>query len=454
MSDDEPEDERDDVSEDERDEETQHVSTPYGRFRQTEVYTTGMLTGETPAIPVSFDELRRQATAAMDDDAYGYVAGSAGGESTTSRNREAFDRYRLVPGMLRDTEDRDLSVDILGKTWRVPIALAPIGVQGVIHEEGDLASARAAAAVGVPYVTSTQSSYPLEDVAAELEDTPAWFQLYWSRDRDITASLVERAEAAGYDAICLTVDTPHLGWRERDLENGYLPFLDGKGIANYTSDPAFRARLDADPADNPREAAREFVDVFSDPTLTFEDLEWLFDRTDLPVVCKGVVDPDDARRCVDAGAAGVVVSNHGGRQVDRAVAALDQLPAIVDELEDMGKESGSDGESDGGVEGDGEAGGDGGIEGDGEAGGDGYTDAPVVLFDSGIRRGADAVVALALGADAVMLGRPYCYGLALDGEAGVNAVLSNVLADLDLTVALTGHDAVRDLSRDALQMPP
>ncbi|NHN43264.1 alpha-hydroxy-acid oxidizing protein [Halorubellus sp. JP-L1] len=391
------------------------ASTPYGRYRQTEVFTTGMLTGETPDVPVAYEDLKAAAEAAMDEDAYGYVAGSAGGESTTRANRDAFDDHRLVPRVLRDTGERDLSVEVLGETWPVPVALAPIGVQGVLHDDGDLASARAAAAEDVSYVTSTQSSYPLEDVAAELEgsDAPNWFQLYWSKDRDVTASLVDRAEAAGYDAICLTLDTPHLGWRERDVQNGYLPFLDGKGIANYTSDPAFRDRLDADPEENPRETAREFVDVFADPTLSFADLDWLFDRTDLPVVCKGVLHPDDARRCVDAGADGVVVSNHGGRQVDRAVAALDQLPAIADAVADADPEA-------------------------------------AILFDSGIRRGADAVVALALGADAVLLGRPYCYGLALDGEEGVRAVLSNFLADLDLSVALTGRDSIRGVDADAV----
>ena len=397
------------------------ASTPYGRYRQTEVFTTGMLTGETPSVPVAYEDLKAAAEDAMSDEAYAYVAGGAGGESTKRANRRAFDDYRLVPRVLRDTSERDLRVDVLGDTWPVPFALAPIGVQGVMHDDGDLASARAAAAEDVPYVTSTQSSQPLEDVAAELDadgadGPPNWFQLYWSKDQAVTASLVDRAEDAGYDAICLTLDTPHLGWRERDLQGGYLPFLDGKGIANYTTDPAFRDRLDSDPEANPREAAREFVDVFADPTLAFEDLDWLFDRTDLPVVCKGVLHPEDARRCVAAGADGVVVSNHGGRQVDNAVAALDRLPAVADAVHDADPDA-------------------------------------AVLFDSGIRRGADALVALALGADAVLLGRPYCYGLALDGEDGVRAVVSNVRADLDLSLALTGYDAARDVDDDALDGP-
>ncbi|WP_435362136.1 alpha-hydroxy-acid oxidizing protein [Haloarchaeobius sp. DFWS5] len=387
-----------------------HTSTPYGRYRQTAVFTTGMLTGETPPIPPSYERLQLAAEEALSGEAYDYVAGAAGSESTKRHNRYAFEAYRIVPRMLRDTSERDLSVSLFGTEFDVPLLLAPIGAQGIIHEEGDLASARAAARANVPYVCSTQSSEPLEDVAEALGDTPKWFQLYASEDRELTESLVGRAEAAGYDAIVVTLDTPHLGWRERDVSRGFLPFLAGDGIANYVTDPVFRDRLDQPPEANERRAAQEFVEVFSDASLTWEDLEWLCDLTDLPVVCKGILHPDDAREAVAHGAAGVLVSNHGGRQVDGAVAALDQLPEVAAAVGD-------------------------------EA---------AVLFDSGIRRGADAVTALALGADAVMLGRPYVYGLALDGEDGVHEVLENVLADLDLTVALAGHDTVAALDRSIL----
>jgi len=288
------------------------------------------------------------------------------------------------------------------------VVLAPIGVQSIIHEDGELGAAEAARDVGVPMCLSSASSETLEDVSEELGETPKWFQLYWSKNRDVAASFVSRAEDAGYEALVVTLDTPMMGWRERDVSHGYLPFLDGEGVANYLSDPAFRDLLTDPPEENLDAALSEFLDVFGDASLTWDDLDWLTDQTDLPVVLKGILHPDDARKAVEKGAEGVVVSNHGGRQVDNAIGALDALPGIVDEIGD---------------------------------------DADV-LFDSGIRRGADAIVALALGADTVLLGRPYAYGLALDGAEGVREVLKNFLADLDLTLALTGHTTVDDLDRD------
>ncbi|MFC4407715.1 alpha-hydroxy-acid oxidizing protein [Haloarchaeobius iranensis] len=387
------------------------ASTPYGRHRQTSVYTTGMLTGSVPDLPADPDRLAERAREELDGRAYDYVAGGAGGESTMRANRRAFDDYRIGPRVMRDTGTRDLSTTVPGQEFAAPVLLAPIGAQGIVHEDGDLASARAAAQWDVPYVCSTQASEPLEDVADALGETPKWFQLYASEDRELTRSLVQRAEDAGYDAIVVTLDTPHLGWRERDLDRGFLPFLDGDGIANYTSDPVFRDRLAQPPEENPRAAAQEFVQVFSDATLTWDDLAWIAELTDLPVVVKGILHPDDASAALDNGARGVVVSNHGGRQVDNAVAALDQLPGIVEAVDE-------------------------------EA---------TVVFDSGIRRGADALVALALGADAVSVGRPWVYGLALAGEDGVATVCENFLADLDLTVALAGYDAVDDVDESTIR---
>lgn len=366
--------------------------------------------GVTPDVPPSFEELEAAALDAISEEAHAYVAGSAGAEDTASRNRRAFERWRIVPRMLRDVAERDLSVDLFGETHDVPFLLAPIGVQSILHEEAELAVARAAAERNVPMCVSTVSSFTMEEIAAELGETPGWFQLYWSPDRELAGSFLDRAAAAGYGAVVATVDTPLVGWRERDVEHAYLPFLDAEGVANYWSDDVFRARCDRPPEENEMLAVQEFLDVFGDASLGFDDLDWLADRTDLPVVVKGILRPDDARRAVDRGADAVVVSNHGGRQVDGAVASLEMLPRVV------------------------------------EAVGDDAT----ILFDSGIRRAADALKALALGADAVLLGRPYAYGLALDGQDGVEAVLKNFTADLDLTLGLSGHDSIAAFDREAL----
>ena len=390
------------------------MSEDYGYNRQVEVYTRRHATGETPEFPVAYEDLKEAAEAELSDEAYAYVAGGAGGEETKRENRRAIERWRIRPRMLRDLTERSLATEVLGTEFPAPVMLAPVGVQSIIHEDGELATAAAARETGVPFAHSTAASEPMERVADELGGTPGWFQLYWSADDDLTASLLARAEAAGYEAVVVTLDTPLLGWRERDIDLGYLPFMEGEGIANYLEDPVFREMLDADPEENPDAAVTQFLDVFSDASHTWEDLEDLAASTELPVVVKGVLHPDDAALALEHGADGVVVSNHGGRQVDGSVAAADALPEVVDRV--------------------------------GE-------DVPV-LFDSGIRRGGDAVRALALGADAVLLGRPYVYGLALGGQEGVEAVVENFLADLDLTVALAGAVDVDEVDRSVLRERP
>ncbi|HEX6689312.1 MAG TPA: alpha-hydroxy-acid oxidizing protein, partial [Solirubrobacterales bacterium] len=354
-----------------------------------EIYARG-LGGETPAIPVSIAELERRAEEAMDEGVANYVFAAAGAEDTMRANREALDRRRIVPRMLRDVAVRDLSVTVLGTAMPAPLMLAPIGVQRGVHEDGELATARAAAALGVPMIASTASAYTLEEIAAASGDGPRWFQLYWPNDPDLLKSFVGRAEAAGYGAIVVTVDTFIPGWKPRDLQQAWLPFLEGMGNANYFQDPVFRAGLEKTPEEDQGAATGQYLGVLANPSLTWDDLALLRELTELPILIKGVQHIDDAREAARRGLDGIVVSNHGARQVDGALGSLDALEPIA------------------------------------EAVGDELT----ILFDSGIRGGADVLKALALGADAVCLGRPYVWGLALDGRAGVETVLKMVLAEL------------------------
>ncbi|MDT7856233.1 alpha-hydroxy-acid oxidizing protein [Rubrivirga sp. S365] len=412
-----------------------------GSRRQREVFLDGVA-GRTPAVPVAPDALAEAARRAMSPAAWAYVAGGAGLERTQDANRAAFDRWALVPRQLAGTDERDLSTTVLGARHPAPLMLAPIGVLEEAHAEADLAVARAAAAEGVPFVFSSQASVPMEACAEDMDavrpGAPRLFQLYWSTDDDLVRSFVQRAERCGCSAVVLTLDTTLLGWRPRDLDLAALPFLQGKGIAQYTSDPVFLSKLDhplPDAAAAPplsvstvragvgqarrfpgptgpaltsgraRKAVQRFVGTYSRPSLGWAQVDQLRAMTRLPIVLKGVLHPDDAREAVRHGVDAVVVSTHGGRQVDASVAALDALPAVVEAV-------GSDLE---------------------------------VWFDSGVRGGADVALALGLGARAVLLGRPYVYGLAVAGERGVREVIRNVLAELDLTLGLVGARSLADL---------
>lgn len=443
-----------------------------GRRRQRAIYVAGVGGGR-PAVPVSQVELARAAEAAMSPEARAYVAGGAGREGTMDGNRVAFDRWRIVPRVLRDVGRRDLSVELFGRKLPSPLLLSPVGVLEMAHRDADLAVARGAAGLGVPFIFSNQASVPMEECAAAMDTAPRWFQLYWSRSNDVVASFVRRAEACGCDAIVLTLDTTMLGWRPRDLDLGSLPFLRGQGIAQYTSDPVFRAELKVEaggasgrageyapgtarstPADGAssgpgsprstdkpplnlstilaaleqkanfpgglwrnltsgeaRAAVQRFAATYSRPSLQWDDLKFLREHTRLPILLKGILHPDDARKAIEAGMDGLIVSNHGGRQIDGEIASLDALPGVVEAVQ--GKVP--------------------------------------VLFDSGVRGGADVFKALALGADAVCLGRPYVYGLALAGQRGVEEVIGNVLAEFDLTMGLAGCTSVRGIGREAVR---
>jgi len=376
----------------------------YGDEIQFEKYQM-MMDPDPERLPVSYEEWKDRARQVLDVRAYDYVAGGAGGERTIKENGAAFDRWKIVPRMLRNIEDRDPSVELFGETYSFPILHAPIGVQSIIHDHGDLGSARACRELGIPFIASSASTAPMEEIAREMGDAPRWFQLYWSSDLEIVASFLRRAEKSGYTAIVVTLDTPMMAWRERDLKNVYLPFLLGEGVGNYFTDSAFCSQLKQPPEEDPFGAVMHWATVFGNTSLTWEDIAFLRKHTKLPILLKGILHPGDATRSLEYGVDGIIVSNHGGRQVDGAIGALDALPLICDVIQDQ----------------------------------------IPVLMDSGIRRGSDIVKALALGAKAVLVGRPCMYGLAVAGESGVKAVLQHLMADLDITMALAGERSVREI---------
>ena len=386
-----------------------HPPPGFGDF-QNEIYNAG-LTGRIPTMPMSYAELERRAAQAMPPSVVSYVAGGAGDEATQRANVDAFGRWGLAPRMLVGAKERDLSVELFGTRWPAPLFLSPVGVIGICAQDGhgDLAAARAAARTGVPMVTSTLMADPLEDLAPELGNTPGFFQLYTPNDRDLAASLVQRAEAAGFSGIVVTLDTWITGWRPRDLSTANFPQLRGLCLANYFSDPVFRSRLDKPPEEDPRSAVMLWAQVFGN-SLTWDDLAWLRSLTKLPLILKGIMHPDDACRAIDGGVDGIYCSNHGGRQANGGLPALDCLAEVVDAAAGT-----------------------------------------PVLFDSGVRSGADVVKALALGATAVGVGRPYAWGLALGGEDGVVHVLRTILAEADLIMAVDGYPTLADLTRESLR---
>lgn len=380
----------------------------YGDY-QNEIYFKG-LHGVKPTWPVDFATLEQRAAAALPPSVLSYVQGGCGDEFTQNHNADAFKRWGLVPRMMVDCTRRDLSVNLFGLTLPTPLFMAPIGVIGLCAQDGhgDIATAQAAAATGVPMVASTLTNDPMEDVAAAMGDTSGFFQLYTPKDKGVAESLVRRAEAAGFKGIVVTLDTWITGWRPRDLNDANFPQLRGHALANYFSDPAFRALLAKPPEEDLPSAVLTWAQTFGKP-LTWADLPWLRSLTKLPLILKGICHPDDARRAIDGGADGIYCSNHGGRQANGGIAAIDLLPAVV---EASGKTP--------------------------------------VLFDSGVRSGSDVVKALALGAAAVGVGRPYAYGAALGGAAGVAHVLRSLLAEADLLMAVDGYPTIADLKAAGL----
>jgi lactate 2-monooxygenase len=418
-----------------------------GRVRQDRIYRDG-IHGRRPRVPTDFATLERRARRKARAIGWAYAAGGAGEGATMRANREAFERWKIVPRMLRDVSRRDIGVELFGRRIPAPVLFGPVGAAELLHPEADIAIARAAAELGVPYVFTSQACAPMEDCAAVMGDAPRWFQLYWSTDEGLVDSFLARARAAGAEAVVVTLDTTMLGWRTMDLNLGYLPFARGLGIAQYTADRRFlqivRERLAAADAGagadvkvslgaiktlisisrsfpgsflenlrspEPRAAVETFLNIYSRPSLTWRDIETLRDRTDLPILLKGIQHPDDARRAVEAGVDGIVVSNHGGRQVDGAIGSLDALADIAPVVDGKAK----------------------------------------LLLDSGVRGGSDVFKAIALGADAVLIARPYLYGLALAGSEGARDVVANIIAEFDLTMGLSGLTSVAEIGRDALR---
>jgi lactate 2-monooxygenase len=371
---------------------------------QNEIYNAG-LRGILPTWPVDFATLEKRAHEALGPMMTNYVAGGCGDEHTQDQNAAAFHHWGMVPRMMVDCSVRDLSVELFGHTYPTPLFMAPIGLNGEASQDrhGDMAAARASALTGVPFCASTLANDRLEDVKVACGDTPAWFQLYTPRNREVATSLIRRAEDAGYKALVVTLDTWVTGWRPRDLNASNFPQLRGKVLVNYFSDPVFRSLLAKPPEEDMQAAIFTWAATFGQ-VLTWDDMAWFKSVTKLPIVLKGICHPDDARRAVDHGADAVYCSNHGGRQANGGIATIDLLKDVV------------------------------------KAAGD-----TPVLFDSGIRSGTDAVKALALGARAVGVGRPYTYGLALGGAEGAAWVLRSILAEADLLMAVNGYPTLADV---------
>lgn len=427
---------------------TEPLQSP-GRARQNEIYTAGVF-GRKPKVPTNFEALERAARRRMSAKAWAYVAGGAGDGGTMRANRTALERWAIVPRMLRDVSQRSLGTELFGQHLPAPVLFSPVGAGALAFPDADVHIGRAAAQLGIPYIFSSQGSAPMERTAAAMDavspGAPRWYQLYWSTDEDLVDSFLDRAEKSGAAAIVVTLDTTMLGWRPQDLNLGSLPFAQGLGIDQYTSDDRFlsivRDRIAAalpqeKPAITvgaikslismarntpgsavrnlvspiPRESVQTFLEIYSRPSLNWTDIAGLRDRTSLPIVLKGILHPDDALQAVDHGVDGILVSNHGGRQVDGAISSIDALVDVAKAVDGRSK----------------------------------------VLLDSGIRGGADVFKALALGADAVCIGRPHMYGLALDGADGARDVVANIIAELDLTLGLSGHTSTADLTPAALK---
>ena len=374
-------------------------------------YQTKIFTGvENRKLPQSVDEWMERARSTLTKDAWDYLEGGAGDEDTVHENRSAFKKWRIRPRYLKDVSKRTMEAEFLGQNRESPFILAPIGVQSILHKDGEIASARAAAKMNMPFILSTVSSITMEEIVKKSPEGEKWLQLYPAKDKNIIRSFIKRAEKAGYTAIVVTADTTMLGWRERDLNNAYLPFLRGEGLANFFSDPVFRRRLEKPPEEDLIKAIMEFISVYVNPFFSWEDFKEICSTTEIPVILKGITHREDVELAFKSGARAVVISNHGGRQVDGAISSLDALEEIT---------------------------GSGNLKGE-------------ILFDSGFRHAADALKAIALGASGILIGRPYAYALSVAGQEGIELYLEQVMAEMDLEMGLSGIKNLKELNRESL----
>ncbi len=412
--------------------------------RQRKIYLDG-LAGKKPSTPVSYAGLEAKARLMLAPEAFAYLAGGAGSETTIDANRRALDQVKIHPRMLGGVQEVRMQQLWRAHTLPAPFMLAPIGVLELAHRDGDLAEARACAAMNVPMIISSQASYPMEEIAKQLGNCPRLFQLYYSKSKELSQSFIRRAEAIDCSAIVVTLDTTMLGWRTRDLSLAYNPFILGKGIAQYYSDPVFNALTD--PIQNETttpplsfaliqnllklnsripggmisnlqsgkaiKATRKFTSIFSNPGISWDDISLIRSWTKLPIYLKGILRADDANKAASIGVDGIIVSNHGGRQIDGAVASTEALPHILSSIN--GK-----------------------LE---------------VWLDSGIRSGSDIFKCLALGATGVMIGRPYAMALACNGEQGIIDCLTNIMAELELNMALSGCHTLKDIHTNLISHP-
>ncbi len=410
------------------------------------IYTNGFK-GQTLSISADFHNLEKAARERMSEKGFAYVAGGAGQEKSMDHNRQALDAVRIVPRMLKDVSKRDLSTSLLGQKLSSPLLLSPIGVLDLAKKNGELDVSRAAAAFKTPMIFSNQASVSMEECAKEMGESPYWFQLYWSKSDELVQSFLQRAENCGCSALVVTLDTTLLGWRPRDLNLGYIPFLQAKGLAQYLTDPVFNRLVTERMEEGPLPSSgkptlqailalirlssrypggsfwqkfrskkglygvRTFIDTYVRTSLNWEDLKRLREYTKLPIILKGILHPDDAKLAVDYGVDGIIVSNHGGRQVDGSIASFEALPDIVQAVKKQ----------------------------------------IPILMDSGIRSGSDIFKALALGAEAVCIGRPYVYALAIAGEEGVKALIQHLLSELELTMGLCGCKSIGEITSEMIK---